>query len=291
MQVVAGRPAGRADEADNLTPLHLLALFDLPAGEVAKNGGDAETVRDVDHPPITALHGRLGDDAVAGGVDFFAGRGHDVEAFMEREAAGERIAAIAETAGDDAPDRGNGRHVEQTQPAIVEALLEHRHVLFDGLGLTAQVVEAAVDVESIGARRQPVDTTEARLAGRRQVGDPRNDGELVDALLVVLEFGFELLDAGLEPLVHGTQLGVFLFDLFELLTIEGRREPEPEGDDTADRQDGEGGEHEERLARREPPFAKFGPRVRDEDQGVLFQAGTTIRLSVNRSRRLSSNQG
>src|SRR6266852_6072486 len=96
VQVRSGRAAGRAEPADNLADLDVLADGDVDLGEMAVACRQTVAVIDLDQLAVAAVPTRRGDGAGRGGADRIAGIAAEVEAGMHRRAAEERIDAHAE---------------------------------------------------------------------------------------------------------------------------------------------------------------------------------------------------
>ena len=81
----------------------------------------------------------------------------------------------------------------------------------------------------------------------------------------------EIPDAGLETLVDGAQIRVLGPHLLQPTAIETGIEVGDGSDDAADGEECQGTQNEAHLEGRKPPLAEFGPRVGDEDDGMLLQ--------------------
>src|SRR3989338_3386744 len=99
VQVRAGRAAGRADVADDVTARDTLSRADVEPGQMSVASRQAELVRE--HDQISVLAGRRSglDRAGSRRVDGIALVGGDVDALMIVRLAGERVGAAAERAG------------------------------------------------------------------------------------------------------------------------------------------------------------------------------------------------
>ena len=98
VQMRTGRPAGRADGADHLSDLDLVADLDVDFRQMAVAGRQAVAVVDFHHAAIAAAPSRRHHFAVRGGAHRIARRGAEIEAGVHGRAAEERIAADPETA-------------------------------------------------------------------------------------------------------------------------------------------------------------------------------------------------
>src|SRR5262245_45440333 len=96
VQVRAGGAAGRADVGDLAAALQNVAFAYIQFGAVRVAGNQVVAVVDVDHVAILRMEAREDDDARGGGVHRRAVVGEEVDAFVHRPLAGERIDAAAE---------------------------------------------------------------------------------------------------------------------------------------------------------------------------------------------------
>ena len=104
MHVRAGRKAGRADEADDLTLSNPAADIEAAreSGHVAVGGLVAVGVADADIFAVAALQSDLVDGAVAGGEDRRAEGRRPVDAGMHLHVVQQRMIALAEPGTHDA---------------------------------------------------------------------------------------------------------------------------------------------------------------------------------------------
>ena len=144
VQVRAGRAAGRADVADDVAALDVLARLDVERAQMAVARRQAEAVLEDDQVAVVAGVRRRLDRAVGRRVDRLALVGGDVDALMKARLAGERIAAAAERAGQPAvrrPDRrrrGGQRfapldvaaHVAQPALEALQQIAQHAERVF-----------------------------------------------------------------------------------------------------------------------------------------------------------------
>src|SRR6266568_2651720 len=87
----AGRTSGRADAANDLPDLDLLADLHFDLRHVAVARREAVAMVDLDHVAVAAAPARGFDDAVGGGADRVAGLAAEVEAAMHRGPAQEGV--------------------------------------------------------------------------------------------------------------------------------------------------------------------------------------------------------
>ncbi len=251
---------------------------------MAVAGGDAVAVREVDGVAQTADAARLDDQGVAGGDDLLAPGSVDVDAAVEGPPLGEGIPAVAEAAGQEPLDRGDGRGLGDPQVAFHELVLQRREMVLDLVGPRLEEVQAlAAGILGLprlrrGQELAHFDRERAADAGfrrRGQLGDAGHDRQLVHLLVELRQLVLDVADRPLEDLVVLLERRVLLLDLVELAAVERGAEVEDGGGDAAEGEDRQAPEYEAGLEGCEAPLAELGPRVGDEDDRVLFQCLTT----------------
>ena len=126
MQVRAGRAAGRAHFTDLASARHDVALLheQLRAMRVASD--EVVAVIDVDHVAVLRMEAGEDDDAAGGGNDLRAGFGEEIDSFVHRQLAGERIDPLAEAGGVvGRPHRKHRRHELFLHRLLEELRLQH----------------------------------------------------------------------------------------------------------------------------------------------------------------------
>src|ERR1700730_16542878 len=99
MQMRAGRSAGRADEANDVTARDMLPAVHVEPAQMSIAGRQTEVV--LEHDQVSVLARRAGglDRAVSRRVDGIALVGGDIDALMKVRLAGERVGAASERPG------------------------------------------------------------------------------------------------------------------------------------------------------------------------------------------------
>src|SRR5690606_39102755 len=100
MAMRAGRATGRADLGDNLPDMDARTDLDQVARVVRVTGHVAIAMVDFDDIAIAVAHTRIGHHALVDGLDIAAQRHVEIDAKMDRLAAGDRIGARAIARGD-----------------------------------------------------------------------------------------------------------------------------------------------------------------------------------------------
>src|SRR5690606_31200443 len=120
MKVRAGRPAGAADQSDDVSGVDRLSDIRLPGGHVRIARQHAIAMSDLDHLAVTGLSPNETHLAVGRRMNGGAFGATKVEARMHRCAAVEGVAPIAE-AGRDHPNVG-GHHLRNAAQAAFERI-------------------------------------------------------------------------------------------------------------------------------------------------------------------------
>src|SRR5690606_36952071 len=169
VQVRAGRAARVAQPGDDLPALHGVAHRDQVRRVVRVARDVAVAVIDLDELAVAVPGAGPDDDARRDSHDLAAGAAGEVDALVERAAAGERVRSLTEARGDvSGGDRAADRPDLVRELAVEQEILEHIELARAVPELLRQAVQRAQDaaqIELVGVREELLGPAER---GRRR---------------------------------------------------------------------------------------------------------------------------
>src|SRR5438874_2438871 len=218
----SGGTAGRADVADHVAALDVVARMHGESRQMAVTRGVAVSMRDVDDVSVAVGPFRLHDDAIRRGADGLSdGRG-DVDGVMRTWFSRKGIRAAAEAVREDASYWRDGRRGGEQKRLGYEFLLQDAEVFFQPVRPERHFVE--IIAIGVFAEVRGTQSADAALTGFIERADAGDDRQFSCAFFDCMELRPQRLDGLTELLIGGLQLAIFMSQLRKLVRLRKRSE-------------------------------------------------------------------
>jgi hypothetical protein len=185
---------------------------------------------------------------------------------MQGPLSGNRIAAVAVAAGQQAADRRDRRSGRgQLQPLGKLGPNTIKPSIQKVCPFTQMVERCLVWKEQIVA-------SDAGILFESQTIDSSYDRQLSRTILEIGQLPIELSDAGLEVLVDPSQAQILLLELGELSLVDRGEEEGPGRHHGQQQKQNRGQASDQQLPSADGPLAELGVRMRHQDDGVMLQS-------------------